>query len=68
MIVRNKSPLNIHVALFAYHDSKKGSLILKINMLVKQLSKKWKSCYIEQEWQQPNIAIQTSIGEIELSS
>ena len=40
MTVRNKSPFDVHVALFANHDSKKDSLILKINMIVKQLKEK----------------------------
>jgi len=40
MTVRNKSLLNIHVALFKNHEYKKDNLILKINMIVKQLKEK----------------------------
>ena len=40
MTVRNKSPFDVHVALFANHESKKVSLIFKVNMIVKQLKEK----------------------------
>ena len=44
MTVRNKSPFDVHVALFTNHDNKKDGLILKINMIVKKLNEKLKSC------------------------